>query len=132
MVVSHMKYCKMENFRNEDIMNYLADNEEPYVALEKIHGSNISGNFKCENGKIEEFMIGKRNGPVGEKEKFYDCHNTFGKIMENLTNCVMALISKEGETVVRFFGEIYGGSVQKMDYNENISIAIFDIVVNDI
>jgi len=88
------------------------------MITEKIHGTN----FRL--GRIDgEICIGSHN----VRRKIDDAGIYSIPLKDN--NLMKALDEFEGNVI--FYGEIYGGGVQDMDYGTVPTYALFDIVVND-
>ena len=128
-----IKYPSLTNHyiaRKQSFINF----DDDYVSTEKIHGSNVSIIVDNENN-IE---IAKRTSFLTE-ERIQRPWNTLAQfateqkeLIVSWTDSVRNLANKYGTIKqIVFYGELYGSSVQKMQYQEAIdkvrSIRFFDI-----
>jgi Rnl2 family RNA ligase len=130
-------YPEIENHYNEMVKKYIEEHTttEPWVATEKIHGTNFS--FIYDGKKVSH---AKRNVPLDPKESFFNYQQTISKrhdakipkIFEKLKEKIPNL------TQVTVFGEFYGGTyvgvqtknkaIQKgLYYTPELEFEAFDI-----
>ena len=134
-----MEFIKYPSLTNHHVIakkHYLNPHAN-YIATEKIHGANIS--IVVDND--DHIDITKRTSFLTEKEHTIRPWNTlsaFASEQRDLilewTEAVRAIAQSTGPIKqVHFYGELYGSSVQKMDYQENKDkvrkIRFFDIHV---
>lgn len=119
------KYSSLENHYNgkfiEKIRNAGFDVTEPWVAREKIHGTNFS--IIIERDAV---TCAKRTGPILAGEDFFGYEIVLKKYNDSI-KAVQHTI-KEGSSM-QIFGEFAGGGIQKgVDYGEK-DFYVFDILV---
>lgn len=119
------KYSSLENHYNgkfiEKIRNAGFDVTEPWVAREKIHGTNFS--IIIERDAV---TCAKRTGPILSGEDFFGYEIVLKKYNDSI-KAVQHTI-KEGSSM-QIFGEFAGGGIQKgVDYGEK-DFYVFDILV---
>lgn len=119
------KYSSLENHYNgkfiEKIRNAGFDVTEPWVAREKIHGTNFS--IIIERDAV---TCAKRTGPILPAEDFFGYEIVLKKYNDSI-KAVQHTI-KEGSSM-QIFGEFAGGGIQKgVDYGEK-DFYVFDILV---
>lgn len=119
------KYSSLENHYNgkfiEKIRNASFDVTEPWVAREKIHGTNFS--IIIERDAV---TCAKRTGPILAGEDFFGYEIVLKKYNDSI-KAVQHTI-KEGSSM-QIFGEFAGGGIQKgVDYGEK-DFYVFDILV---
>lgn len=119
------KYSSLENHYNgkfiEKIRNAGFDVSEPWVAREKIHGTNFS--IIIERDAV---TCAKRTGPILAGEDFFGYEIVLKKYNDSI-KAVQHTI-KEGSSM-QIFGEFAGGGIQKgVDYGEK-DFYVFDILV---
>jgi Rnl2 family RNA ligase len=119
------KYSSLENHYNgkfiEKIRNAGFDVTEPWVAREKIHGTNFS--IIIERDAV---TCAKRTGPILPAEDFFG----YSVILKKYNDSIKAVqhTIKEGSSM-QIFGEFAGGGIQKgVDYGEK-DFYVFDILV---
>lgn len=106
-----VKYTDIENIKN--FYDILVEGEE-VVITEKIHGSNFR--MSKYDGQI---FVGSRNMALKE-----NAENVYWRIRNALSH----YDPPEGHQI---FGEVYGKSVQKLDYGKtSIAIDIFDVMID--
>jgi Rnl2 family RNA ligase len=130
---SFHKYNSIENGYNKKFIRSFEDELReyigPFIATEKVHGSNFQ--FHYDGNSV---LVGKRNGYIGDEEKFYN-HNI---IVDRYTDSIKLLWDILGEEFI-LYGEIFGGNnygeykskystVQKgVFYTTDIDFMTFDI-----
>lgn len=119
------KYSSLENHYNgkfiEKIRNAGFDVTEPWVAREKIHGTNFS--IIIERDAV---TCAKRTGPILPAEDFFG----YSVILKKYNDSIKAVqhTIKEGSSM-QIFGEFAGGGIQKgVNYGEK-DFYVFDILV---
>ena len=119
------KYSSLENHYNgkfiEKIRNAGFDVTEPWVAREKIHGTNFSIIIER-----DEVTCAKRTGPILPAEDFFG----YSVILKKYNDSIKAVqhTIKDGASM-QIFGEFAGGGIQKgVDYGEK-DFYVFDILV---
>lgn len=122
------KYSSLENHYNgkfiEKIRNAGFDVTEPWVAREKIHGTNFS--IIIERDCV---TCAKRTGPILAGEDFFGYEIVLKKYNDSI-KAVQHTI-KEGSSM-QIFGEFAGGGIQKgVDYGEK-DFYVFDILVKTV
>ncbi len=122
------KYSSLENHYNgkfiEKIRNAGFDVTEPWVAREKIHGTNFS--IIIERDAV---TCAKRTGPILPAEDFFG----YSVILKKYNDSIKAVqhTIKEGSSM-QIFGEFAGGGIQKgVDYGEK-DFYVFDILVKTV
>lgn len=131
-------YESIENLNEKLIKSFVngGKGDAEWVAMEKIHGSNLSF---ITNGK--NIRVAKRGGILGEVENFFNAQELVKKYKNDLLEIfvrVQKLISKV--TQVQIYGEMYGGyypgqeskvkPVQRgISYRPEIDFISFDIKV---
>lgn len=130
------KYPKMENLNSSYKESYCADPDIEWVALEKIHGSNLSVHVTG----INKFEFYRRNGKIDLEENFYKYKNTF-KLLEGMLNECFKVLNNQ----FILYGEQFGGQynhpdienmtdkpVQKeIHYSPNFNFIPFDLRIWD-
>ncbi len=106
--------------------------EAEWIGVEKIHGSNLSITFFPNS--IQP-MYASRNGFLpGKGAKFFNHTKVLEPYLPGLLRCVEELRAAAGSPVhVQFFGELFGGGVQKVNvvfYCPEPDFAAFDCFVN--
>lgn len=118
------KYSSLENHYNgkfiEKIRNAGFDVTEPWVAREKIHGTNFS--IIIERDAV---TCAKRTGPILAGEDFFGYEIILKKYNDSI-KAVQHTI-KEGSSM-QIFGEFAGGIQKGIDYGEK-DFYVFDILV---
>lgn len=119
------KYSSLENHYNgkfiEKIRNAGFDVTEPWVAREKIHGTNFS--IIIERDAV---TCAKRTGPILAGEDFFGYEIVLKKYNDSIKSVQHTI--KEGSSM-QIFGEFAGGGIQKgVDYGEK-DFYVFDILV---
>lgn len=119
------KYSSLENHYNgkfiEKIRHHGYDVTEPWVAREKIHGTNFSILITR-----DDVVCAKRTGPILAGESFFG----YEIILKKYNDAIKAVqhTIKEGSSM-QIFGEFAGGGIQKgVDYGEK-DFYVFDILV---
>lgn len=142
---TEIKYFKMDSLRLgklPQIKSSLAYqgvniNSEPWVLVEKIHGSNSAFVYQCQDG-VPTYQLARRNGLVPEKEmkSFFNIESAYQPFVKSLqelceTACYeLGLDHRHHQVVV--YSELYGGNIQKgMRYHDIESILVFDIRVGN-
>lgn len=124
-------YTEIENIRN--FPDILQEGEE-VIFSEKIHGSNFRVGLIREDDK-QTWMVGSHNvrrkefNQKGVKSHFWDT------LTENMQDMLMELAYVDADTKqdVIVFGEIFGQSVQDMNYGRlKKDFRVFDISINHI
>ena len=147
--IPHQPYASLETFRPALISQYLSTYTHDIIVQEKIHGSNIIilGVYSRETDTWE-FKLGSRKKWITMKDRF----NNFQILFKSHEESILSLFdtiknklpeSEQNGTVIRLFGEIFGGKYgQQTDkgafktqsdpnycpYND---FAFFDIYLND-
>lgn len=128
--MSFLKYPSLENtYREKEITRWLEMYpelaSETFVIQEKLHGSNIQI-LVYPNG---DWHIASRNNVLELGEPFFDIWNV---PMSDIIEAGQE-ISDKAQSVVRFYGELYGGNIQKgVNYGREKRIAIFDMSIDDV
>ena len=111
--------------------------EEKWVLLEKIHGSNSCFIYQYQDEE-PNYQLGRRNGLVPKKElrSFYNIETAYQPWVEQLKNMCEAACYEMGfdprHHQVVVYSELYGANIQKgMRYHDQESILVFDIRVDD-
>ena len=101
------------------------ETEVMFQLTEKLDGSNVVLSITKDS-----FKYGKRTSWVGEEESFNDIHNVMKK--DHIVKFVEA-VQREiyDETVVTFYGEIYGEGIQKrIKYCNGKDVKLFEMKIN--
>lgn len=140
-----IKYLKMDSFRLgklPEIKNILLDlgldiESEPWVLVEKIHGSNSGFVYQCQEGE-PTYQLARRNGfvPPTELKSFFNIEKAYQPYLEKLNQLCesacyeLGLDHRHHQVVVNC--ELYGADIQKgMNYHDTESILVFDIRVDN-
>lgn len=129
-----IKYPSLTNHYTVHKANFINPNNQ-YVSTEKIHGSNVSIVIDNQNN-IE---IAKRTSFLTDHEKTVRPWNTLQNFVTenkalilNWTEQIRNIVNNYGPIEqIHMYGELYGSSVQNMEYAENLNnirrIRFFDI-----
>jgi len=136
-MIKFKKYNSIENhYRSREILHWLTIfpelKDEEFVLTEKIHGANIQVIFNPD----QPIMVGKRSGIIGKglrKELYMDFYNMGEVIEKNIE--VIELIQNHVDkhnTPLKFYGELYGGGVQKgVDYGKEVKFIFYDMSIEN-
>lgn len=131
-------YSHINNTSGKTIkkMGPYLDLSAEWVAIEKIHGANLS--FLTDGVTI---MTARRSGIIPQEENFYSSTKITEKYHDDILEVYRRIKTDNPETSsIQIFGEIFGGSypgyqsismtVQKgIYYNNEIDFLVFDIVM---
>lgn len=125
------KYSTLENHTNSKFLQHafdmIADKPDtPFVAREKIHGTNFSVIITKDS-----IVPAKRTGPILDTEKFFgyeDLMKKYKSAFENIQEYYSPFFDEEINSI-QIFGEYAGGGIQKeVDYGEK-DFYVFDLTV---
>ena len=122
-------YPEIENSSKESFVKAIykrALGDQPWVILEKIHGSNYSF---WTNGKVVK--VARRHGWLSDGDEFFDHRSVYEKYRQHVLE-MHKKFCREG-SILTVTGELYGGTkIQKnIYYKDNMNFAAFDIFVNN-
>lgn len=109
-----MGYMHIDNlYKNQEILMF----KECY-AMEKIHGTSVHISWEPETKEIKYFSGGVK-------------HETFIKLFDQ--NALLALFTDELTKPTVFFGEAYGGKMQRMShtYGKELKFIVFDVKIGN-
>ena len=138
-IIQFSHYESIDNLNEKSIKPFLNNGmgELEWVAMEKIHGSNLS--FITNGINIH---VAKRGGIIGDAENFFNAQQLVKKYKNDILEIfvrVKNLVPKVGQ--IQIYGEMYGGvypgfeqkvkPVQRgIYYRPEIDFIAFDIKVN--
>jgi len=132
--VKFVRYPSIENhYQNKHINRWLQYHpeleNETYVLVEKIHGSNFQTIF-APNVPV---TFASRNQPLGPEPEFHGCQEVIkGAEYRELINHFQNL-SNERNAVVRLYQELFGANIQKgVNYGPKRQTRVFDLKINDL
>lgn len=102
-----------------------------WVGTEKIHGSNFSFHFDCENGEIK---CARRNSFLMDDDKFYGWKEMRVKYAQQITKmCREIMTFNEGCKQIIIYGEMCGGGAKPVQkgvfYSEEYEFIAFDLAI---
>lgn len=129
-----LRYPSIENhYRSEHITAACYTNPElkrcKYIIQEKLHGANVSFEFVPN----QELVVYSRNQKVNHT---LDDFNGLATILAtpHMKHFVdyWKQVSSSSDLPIRFFGEVFGGNIQKgVNYGKERRILFYDVVIND-
>lgn len=142
---TEIKYFKMDSLRLgklSQIKTTLQEqgcniDTEPWVLVEKIHGSNSAFVYQCQDGS-PSYQLARRNGlvPNNELQSFFNIGKAYQSFVERLQQLCesacyeLGLDHRQHKVVV--YSELYGNKIQKgMRYHDSESILVFDVRVGN-
>jgi Rnl2 family RNA ligase len=129
--MTHVKFPRIENSYQQKFIEKFLDEfpeleDEIYVILEKLHGSNLQVLFEPN----KPWRVGKRTAFLAEGEKFFgiwDVLPEYEPIFERVQGHV-----NMGTYTLRLFGEFCGPGTQKgVDYGKRERIFFFGYMIDD-
>ena len=128
---NHIRWPKIHNsYQQKFIDRFLSEfpelEDEVYVILEKLHGSNLNISFTPH----EPWKVGKRTAFLKDDEKFFRIHEVLPEY-EPIFETIQESVDDSGNTI-RLFGEFCGPGIQKgVNYGERKRIFFFGYMIND-
>lgn len=122
------EYNSLENAYREKFVDQCRSlGIRDWIALEKVHGSNMSFIVDYQNKTVTP---AKRSSTIGKNPEgrydFMGCH----EVVEKYTTALLAIAEYVGRSV-QVYGELYGQGIQKeIDYGQKDFI-VFDIMDSD-
>lgn len=117
------KYNSIENSYRKEFLEKIKRHDvfdKTYVVQEKAHGSNLS--FWTTDGM--NFKAGKRSGPIGNDEKFYNYEMILDKSIQKFRGLFSSIkVDYPDITQMTIYGEVIGGNYPHKDV-EKINDAI--------
>jgi RNA ligase (TIGR02306 family) len=122
------KYTDIENLRNYP---NVFEKDEEIIVTEKIHGCNSRIAIIGEEKMAGSMRLRRKMPETIENGNVF----WFPWTIEKVNNLIYSLKNKLTANRIIFYGEIYGGSVQSLDYGvakgKGFGYRIFDILVDD-